>query len=459
MDHYFMKIILTTAILVSSICPPSLAVINEVQTMPNVKAGMLQADYWINKIPDPDRVILDTAAIDEFNREIIKKVPNCVYNLINYPDSLTREQLTKLIDYPLPTNPSYIGAEVVSDAYWQQLEQQMNIKGIPENNPVQYGLSVKRGNLKYLPTVDVIGDEPNDPAFDLFQNSSILPAEPVIILHHSLDGQWYFVQMYNCRGWLPAADIAVCDRNIWMDYQQEQDFLMINANRIKLDSDPLLPEFSEMEFTMGTKLPLVKSVDLPDSIRSRRLYGNYVVKLPARNLSGQLEFVMVPIPISNDVTVGYLPYTRANIIRQAFKMQGNRYGWGGMLNGRDCSSLVMELNRCFGFKLARNTDEQVISAGKTISFDGRSTAEREKLLQRLSPGATLFFPGHEMLYLGEDSGRYYVFSALGSYGLLQPGQTKLETVRVRTVVINELNITRASGVRWIEALTAAKLLE
>lgn len=234
---------------------------------------------------------------------------------------------------------------------------------------------------------------------------------------------------------------------------------MITANRIKLDSDPLLGECSEMEFTMGTKLPLVKPNELPDLIRNRRLYGNYVVKIPARNTAGQLEFIMVPIPISNDVTVGYLPYTRANIIRQAFKTQGDRYGWGGMLNGRDCSSLVMELNRCFGFKLARNTDEQVISAGKTINFDGKSTADREKLLESLSPGAALFFPGHEMLYLGEDSGYYYVFSALGSYGQPTPGQTKLVTVRVRTVVINELNLTRASGVRWVDALTAAKLLE
>jgi len=168
---------------------------------------------------------------------------------------------------------------------------------------------------------------------------------------------------------------------------------------------------------------------------------------------------MAPIPISNDVTVGYLPYTRANIIRQAFKMQGERYCWGGMLNGRDCSALVLELYHCFGFRLARNSDAQEISVGKTVTFANYSVAYREQLLQSVSPGASLHFPGHEMLYLGEDNGRYYVLNDLGSFAEIAAGESKLKSVRVRSVVINDLNITRASGKRWIEMLTTAKMLE
>ncbi|ATW26522.1 S-layer homology domain-containing protein [Candidatus Formimonas warabiya] len=459
MVRYLMKILLTMGVAVSLTCPAGLAEAYEVQTMPQVKAEMLQADYWIHKIANPDQVILNPGQIEEFNREIIRKLPDSVYNLADYPSSWTREQLTRVIDYPFPSEPSYMGAEVVAASYWQQLKRQMNLDGLKEKNQVQYGFTVKRSNLKIYPTADVIGDEPNDPAFDLFQNSAILAAEPVVILHHSLDQQWYYVQMYNCLGWLPAADVAVCDRNTWLDYQNEPDFLVVTGNYIRLDQDPFLPQISAMEFTMGTRLPLVKPEDLPDSMRGRRVYQNYVVKLPVRNMSGQLEFVMAPIPISHDVTIGYLPYTRENVIRQAFKMQGERYGWGGMLNGRDCSALVLEVYRCFGFRLARNSDAQRLSAGKTLSFEGYSVAYREKLLQSVSPGASLHFSGHEMLYLGEDSGRYYVLSDLGSFAEIKAGETELHSVRVRTVVINDLNVTRASGVPWIEALTTAKLLE
>ncbi|MEN6462272.1 MAG: S-layer homology domain-containing protein [Syntrophomonas sp.] len=459
MYRYLLKGLLNIIIAMSLICPASWADAYEIPTMPNVKAEMLQADYWINKIADPNRVILTPDQIKSFNQEIVRKLPGAVYNLADYPGSFTREQLTGYIDYPFPTDPSYMGSELVGTSYWQKLKQQMNLEGLQATNQVKYGFTVKRSNLKIYPTADVIGDEPGDPGFDLFQNTSILAAEPIIILHHSLDGQWYFVQMDNCTGWLPASDVAVCDRDTWLDYQNETSFLVVSGNHIRLDNEPLLPQISEMEFTMGTKLALLKSEDLPDTIRDRRVYQNYVVKLPIRNKAGQLEFTMAPIPISNDVTIGYLPYTRANIIRQAFKMQGERYCWGGMLNGRDCSALVMELYRCFGFRLARNSDVQAASAGKTMAFDGYSVAYREKLLRSVSPGASLHFPGHEMLYLGEDNGRYYVLNDLGSFGEIEPGETKPQSVRVRTVVINDMNVTRANGKRWIEALTDAKSME
>jgi hypothetical protein len=431
----------------------------EVQTMPGVKAEMLNADYWIDKIADPDRVIMDAAQIAGFNREIARKLPDVVNSLADYPGSITRERLTGLIDYPFPAIPCYIGTKTVGSSYWSELKRQMNLDGMRENNQVRFGLTVRRSNIKSYPTGDVIGDEPGDPGFDLFQNSSILAAEPVMILHQSLDRQWYFVQMYNCAGWAPAADVAVCDRNTWLDYQNDPDFLVVTGNRVRLDSDPLLPQISEMEFTMGTRLPLAKPEELPDSLRGRKVYQNYVVKLPVRNTSGALEFVLAPVPVSNDVTVGYLPYTRAGVIRQAFKTQGERYGWGGMLNARDCSALVLEIYRSFGFRLARNTTGQEVSPGKTLALDGYSTAYREELLKNVSPGAVLHFVGHEMLYLGEDSGRYYVLSDLGSFAEIPAGEAKPQTVRVRTVVINDLDIHRGSGKQWIEDLTTAKLLE
>ncbi|MEN6349589.1 MAG: SH3 domain-containing protein, partial [Syntrophomonas sp.] len=459
MYRHFTKILLSMAIAISLICPAGPAGAYEVRTMPNVRTEMLQADYWINKMADSDRIILNPTQIQDFNREIVNELPNLVYNLADYPTSLTREQLTALIDIPFPTEPSYRGTKVVDDSYWGKLKEQMNLEGLQEKNQVRYGFTVRRSNLKIYPTADVIGDEPGDPGFDLFQNSSILAAEPVVILHHSRNGQWYYVQMYNCTGWLPAADVAVGDRDVWIDYQKAPDFIVVTGNYIKLDNEPLLPQISEIEFTMGTRLALARPEEVPGSLRDRRVYQNYVVKLPYRNNSGQLEFTMVAVPISNDVTVGYLPYTRANIIRQAFKMQGERYCWGGMLNGRDCSALVLELYRCFGFGLARNSDAQEISAGKTMAFENYSVTYREQLLKSVSPGASLHFPGHEMLYLGEDNGRYYVLNDLGSFAEIGPGQSKPKSVRVRTVVINDLNIIRASGKRWIEVLTTAKSLE
>lgn len=461
MNKYFKNGLLSITLAIAATCfLPGLANAYEVQAMPNVTADMLDADYWINKIDKPDKLIMNTEQIGDFNREISQKLPNLIYNLADYPTSLTKGQLTSLIDIDFPPDPVYIGTKEVSAPYWQKLRRLLNLNDIKDTNPVKYGLTVKRSNLKVFPTADIISDDPADPAFDLFQNSSILAAEAVVILHQSSDKQWYFVQMYNCSGWILAADIALCDRDVWLAYQNESEFLVVTGNSITLDNDPLLPEISEMEFTMGTKLPLVAEEEMPVTLRDRRVYQNYVVKLPLRGASGNAEFIMAPIPVSNDVTVGYLPYTRANIIRQVMKMQGERYCWGGMLNGRDCSAMVMELYRTFGFRLARNSTSQAASSGKTLTFsDSYSTAYREELLQNLKPGAVLHFPGHEMLYLGEDSGNYYVISDLGSFAELKADGSGLATVRVRSVTINDLDIQRASGKKWIECLTFGKQLE
>lgn len=461
MKKYLKSALLSMTLAIAASCFfPLLANAYEVQTMPNVTDDMLNADYWINKMDNPDKLIMDTSQIESFNREIIEKLPGTVYNLADYPVSLTKEQLTSYIDIAFPTDPAYIGTREVSGAYWQKLRRLLNLNDIKDTNPVKYGLTVKRSNLKVFPTADIISDDPNDTAFDLFQNSSILAAEAVVILHQSSDKQWYFVQMYNCSGWVPAADIALCERDVWLTYQNEKEFLVVTGNSIALDNDPLLPEISEMEFTMGTKLPLVAKEEMPVTLRDRRVYQNYVVKLPLRGALGQVEFVMAPIPISNDLHVGYLPYTRANIIRQTMKLQGERYCWGGMLNGRDCSAMVLEIYRTFGFRLARNSSSQATSAGRTLTFtDSYSIAYREQLLQNLKPGAVLHFPGHEMIYLGKDSGHYYIISDLGSFAELKADGSGLQTVRVRTVTINDLDIQRASGKKWIECLNVGKQLE
>lgn len=80
-------------------------------------------------------------------------------------------------------------------------------------------------------------------------------------------------------------------------------------------------------------------------------------------------------------------------------------------------------------------------------------------MNQIMPGAVLHFPDHEMLYLGEQGGRYYVINALGSYARYKTGNSESETVRVRSVVINDLSIMRYNGNQWLDELTTAKQLE
>lgn len=83
-------------------------------------------------------------------------------------------------------------------------------------------------------------------------------------------------------------------------------------------------------------------------------YDNYLVRLPVRRADRWLEYREAMVPVSADVCVGDLPYTHENVTAQAAKMRGEVYGWGGMLGGRDCSALVGDVYRCFGFRLPRD---------------------------------------------------------------------------------------------------------
>lgn len=428
---------------------------NPVNQMPDVSRPMLDPGFWIDKLSDPDQIIMPLDDIGAFNRTIIKALPVTVCDLSTCSSFMSGDQLKKQIDVPFPKEPMYIGPNQVAQSYLEQMKANMNLKAIRDRNEVQYAFTVKRSSLRVYPTSDVVSDERDDQEFDLFQNTAVHPFEPLLIYHTSADRKWYFARMYNCFGWLPADDVAISpDKKAWEAYQNSDRFIMVAGNRLRLCENPNSPEISNLGLPMGTIIPLADN-PIPTMIDRQDPTGNYVVKLAVRTSSGKLGFKLALLPYSLDVREGYLPYTRANVIKQAFKLQGDRYGWGGMLDSHDCSSLILDVYRCFGFKLPRNSEQQVVSAGKTVSFEGSDLKKRAELFTDLLPGASLHFPGHVMLYLGQEGDRYYVISALGNRAI-RNGNGIMEVHRVHGVVVNSLDVTRKNGKTWLESLNVAK---
>ncbi|MDD4238239.1 MAG: stalk domain-containing protein [Desulfotomaculaceae bacterium] len=421
------------------------------EAVPNVTTEMLSPDFWTSKLPDPDRLIMDTAEIEAFNRDILRAQPDVVYDLTNYPASLDGTQLTKLVTRrPFPDEDRYSGGLKVDSSYYESLRSQMNLPGIMDKNEVFFALTVQRTSIRTFPTADESLSEPDDHDFDLFQETAVGPAEPVLLLHRSLDGEWYYVQTYNYNGWIPAGDVAVAgDRQTWLDFVQPVTFLVVTGNRLKLDNGP----DPGLVLTMGTKVPLENNGTVTGQA--------YTIELPARGAQGELEFKTALVPVSADVSVGYLPYTRANIIQQAFKILGERYGWGGLFKGRDCSAFVMDVYKSFGLMLPRNGDEQEQSAGQTVQFEGQDTNQRYALLDTLLPGASLHTPTHELLYLGQHEGRYYVIHDVTSVGdPTNPNADGLPGIlTLNRVVVSDLTLPRKNGQQFINALTSGKQLE
>ena len=101
--------------------------------------------------------------------------------------------------------------------------------------------------------------------------------------------------------------------------------------------------------------------------------------------------------------------TRANILRQAFKFLGERYGWGHSYNARDCSGFVSDVYRSMGVWMPRNTRDQSVSPGlnhRLFELRGRSSHAPVCGAARLEVGDLVYIPGHVMMVIGSVDGSH-----------------------------------------------------
>ena len=91
--------------------------------------------------------------------------------------------------------------------------------------------------------------------------------------------------------------------------------------------------------------------------------------------------------------------------------------------------------------MPRNSKEQA-----TIGMDlglagGKTLKEKLKILDHAIPLATtLRLPGHIMLYLGKDKGRYYVIHSI--WGIQRSGRSDPVMEKIGGVVVSDLDLGR-----------------
>ena len=414
------------------------------------------AEYWINRRGEDHTVLMTAAEISDYNKMIQQNIGKeaSLYDLDSLAEGMERAQLQSWLESSeIPSEgPYYSGSRQLSDADWKRIEANKNLDHIPEEPKVRWGVCTERSSVRTFPTADAVTAQQDDRYDDTFQETAILLNEPAAILHTSADGKFYYVCIRNYRGWVLADAIGLCKNyDEWKQAVDAQSFLIVTGSRYLLNEDPYEPAVSNRELTMGTKFALAEKPGTVKSIRNRVSYDSYIIDFPVRNEDGSLSYKEVLVPVSADVSVGYLEYTEPAVLEQAFKMLGEVYGWGGMVDARDCSSLVMELYQCFGFELPRNGSGLAMLPGEdNADLKDLTVKEKEDLLGEAAPGSILYFPGHIMLYLGEAEGKFYCLSATGSFA--PEGTSENEVRKVNSVVISSLDVIRKNGNTWMESL-------
>lgn len=374
-----------------------------------------------------------------------------LFDLESFKNGVSAARLKALIEQcGLPPESGYIGQTPLSQQQRQEMINNRALDAVSANADVRFGFCVRRSDLRAVPFAQRITSKPNDRFGDALQESIILQNEPLAVLHTSADGEFVFVAAYFYVGWIKADSVALCSSfEQWQTLlAPEKGFLIVTGSSFRLCIDPYEPQVSELELTMGMRLALAEQPDTVKSVRGRMSYDNYIVNIPTRASDGSLKFIEALVPISKDVHVGYLPFTYDNVIRLADKTRGEIYGWGGMLGARDCSALVMEIYRCFGILLPRDTSDLAQLPNQyVIDVSGLSTDEKRSVLQNQPAGVVLFFPGHVMLYYGSNGDELLCLSAAGKFAPAQSAGTQ----NVYTVEVCPLSVRLSNGKTWLDA--------
>ena len=382
------------------------------EVVAGVTEAQLQPDYWIERLRrDADRVILDRDAVATQNAALLRLDPS-MHDIEQLPVTLEAEQvrgwIEKISVRPARTLYDESGKEGSPRAI-DKLETAINLKGIPQTQVTRYGMAVRRAALRTFPTHLRVFSTPDDRDIDRFQESALFPGTPVAIVHESRDRRWSFVVSQTYAAWVEADAIAIGDKAQIFAHARRTPYLLVTGAMARTVYTPELPAASEVQLDMGVRLPLLE-VPRDEPVNGQHPGFGYVVDLPVRTSDGSLGFFPVLIPRSADVATDTLPLTKANIIRQAFKFLGERYGWGHSYNGRDCSGFVSEVYRSMGVTLPRNTSAQAVSpALNRIALDASMDHEqRLRLMKQLQVGDLLYIPGHVMMVIGIVDGDPYV---------------------------------------------------
>lgn len=253
-----------------------------------------------------------------------------------------------------------------------------------------------------------------------------------------------------------ADDIAVGPASTVFGFADQPPGRVVTGDHVRTVFTPELPAVSELDLDMGVALPRADVV--PDAlVNGASPYASWAVRLPVRAPDGTLAIRPALIRRSADTAPGYLPLTRANILRQAFKFLGERYGWGHQFDARDCSGLISEIYRSMGILLPPFSALQgSTTAAAHRTFTAKDThATRLQALKDAQVGDLVVVPGHVLMIIGHVDGAPYVIQDVPYAVFKDPASGALRRTKLNQVAVTPLLPLYADDTTlYVDAMTS-----
>ena len=407
--------------------------------VPGLLEEHLAPEFWIQARPAPDQVILTSEQIEQQNARMVAE-DESIFDLHALPARLEGTQVRAWIEglASMPSRELFDAeGQPVEASRLARIQDNVAIGAVPASQDTRFGMVVRRADLRAFPTALRVFHSPDNSDIDRFQESTLFPGDPVVITHESADGEWYFVVSDRYAAWIEKQYVAQGERDRILARASAEPFLVVTGATASTVYTPENPRVSNVQLEMGVRVPVLADWPATRAINGQIPAAHWVIELPVRGDDGALSFEPALLPRSADVADDYLPLTEANIIRQAFKFLGERYGWGHSYNARDCSGFLSEIFRSFNVLIPRNTSRQSISpALDRLGFDENdSWDDRVAALAEARPGDMIYFPGHVMMMLGHVDGEPFVIHDTSGMSWLPDPEGELVRLRLNGVVV------------------------
>lgn len=118
--------------------------------------------------------------------------------------------------------------------------------------------------------MDNITDTKGDTGHDILQNTALAVNEPVLILHASSDGKWFYVVANEYAGWTLQDRVGLCqNREMWTAAQKMEDFIVVTGDEISLPVSSADHGIRSSVYTMGTKLAIARESEYDAAMKQK----------------------------------------------------------------------------------------------------------------------------------------------------------------------------------------------
>ena len=253
------------------------------------------------------------------------------------------------------------------------------------NKHIQYAITTKNTQVRNLPTFKPFYLKTTLPGegfpFDYMQNTRLHVNTPLLISHYSKDEAWAFIQSPLSTGWLPRSNFAI------LNSQQRTKFKNAKKIVITIDNSPIYT--NNQEYLLHVKLGAQFAIEKEDS----EFFYSYMY-----TRFGNKKEIRIKKESANLMP---LEFNKKNIFHVSSELLGEKYGWGGYLENRDCSAMTKDFLVPFGIWLPRNSASQKDS-GEYLPLTGWNHKEKEMLIKTYGIAflSLIYLKGHVMLYVG-----------------------------------------------------------